>query len=457
MLRYVIKREILYNLSGLGFQITSLLTVTVFVIGSLTFLKSYNLKMQEYSKYQNESIEQLRKSAQRSATEVAMNRQTLILKPRKNSFIADAKETFFPNKFIFNAFGISGFEREKSSINPLLDTFLELNWSFIIVMIVSFSVFLLTYDAISGEKESGILAITLSNAVRRGTLLSGKYISTVITTMAMVVIGTLSGLVVILGFGRFTVSFPLLIEVLGFIVSAFVFVSCITVCGLFASVITHRSNVSLLLTVTFWLLFVVAIPSTTLFWTKQFLSIESTETINEQIRLVQEDIENNSPREALGRDQKLRAAMYNDMFESEQKIKSTHFRNMFRQFERARLLSSLSPVTLFESINEALVGGGYARFQKVWNDLHLFQPQFLQFFRDVDAADPESPHLLNPNIFYLTTKKPVNFEKIPIFKEGNLSFRERIGQTGPYILLLVIYTVVVFFLTFILFMRYDVR
>jgi hypothetical protein len=108
-------------------------------------------------------------------------------------------------------------------------------------------------------------------------------------------------------------------------------------------------------------------------------------------------------------------------------------------------------------MNEALVGGGYLRFKKVWKDLHEFQSLFLQFFKNIDANDPDSPHWYNPYEDFSTTKKPVSFEQVPLFEEKIISFKERFSFLFNYLIIIIIYTGVIFFSSFVLFVRYDVR
>jgi ABC-type transport system involved in multi-copper enzyme maturation permease subunit len=130
---------------------------------------------------------------------------------------------------------------------------------------------------------------------------------------------------------------------------------------------------------------------------------------------------------------------------------------MFRQLERTRLVSLVSPIALFDYMNEAVVGGGYARFKKVWADLHGYQAQFLQFFKTIDAADPDSPHWYNPWEDLSTTKKPVAFEQVPLFEEKPLSLVGQFSFMKNYLVVMIAYIAAVFSLTFVLFLRYDVR
>jgi hypothetical protein len=121
------------------------------------------------------------------------------------------------------------------------------------------------------------------------------------------------------------------------------------------------------------------------------------------------------------------------------------------------LVTALSPVALFEVLTEAVAGGGYLRFRKAWDDLHVYQGQLLSFFKGLDGADKDSPHWYNPSENVSTTRKPVAFEKIPQFEERPLAFADRLGPALKYLVVNIFTASAVFFLAFILFVRYDVR
>jgi hypothetical protein len=142
---------------------------------------------------------------------------------------------------------------------------------------------------------------------------------------------------------------------------------------------------------------------------------------------------------------------------AEKGIRDKYHQAMFRQFERTRLLTAVSPVALFEYLTEAVAGGGYLRFRKAWDDLHVYQGQLLGFFKGLDAADKDSPHWYNPNENVSTTRKPVAFERVPQFEERPLALADRVGPALKYLIINVFLLSAVYFLAFIAFVRYDVR
>ena len=134
-----------------------------------------------------------------------------------------------------------------------------------------------------------------------------------------------------------------------------------------------------------------------------------------------------------------------------------YYNQMFRQFENTRRFTLLSPIAQFDYINEAFLGGGYLRFQKNWNDLHIFQEQFLQWFKDIDAKDEDSPHWYNPFESYSTSKKPISVDQIPQYQEQLAPFGQRLQFSSSYLIIMVLTIVVFLGLCFYIFARYDVR
>jgi ABC-type transport system involved in multi-copper enzyme maturation permease subunit len=465
MFNAILKREIQQNLYSLRFQISFLAVTVIFIVGTLSFLKGYETTLEGYSDYQSKYIEQIQEEAEANATRLAVNRKTYLFQPRENAFISDCKETYLPNAIEFSAWNVFSFQSKSGSSNPFLAQFQELNWSFIVSMILSFIVFLLTFDSISGEKELGTLSLTLSNAFSKGTLLLGKYVSAVLTAMLMAVIGMILSVLIILFSNQVAFSSALALELMGFVFILFLMISVMASFGLLSSVLVRNSNISLLIALTFWLFFAVVIPNSSTLFAQRFFSIEHEETIHRNVMQAYEDINRNAPDGSWSMnssnpftpEHELRADLMQKRMNAEKEIRDAYYQDMFRQFERTRLLTAVSPIALFECMVESVISGGYPRLKNIWTDMHIYQNQLLDFFKDIDARDPDSPHWYNPLEDVSTTRKPVAFEAIPHFEEKSMSFSDRISSVFKYLTLNLIYVLVVFLLTFVLFVRYDVR
>jgi ABC-type transport system involved in multi-copper enzyme maturation permease subunit len=407
----------------------------------------------------------MRAQAKADATDLAVRKKTYTLRPRDNGFIYDGKEKYLPNAIVFSAWNVFSFLNKSGSTNPFLNTFEELNWSFIVALILSFVALLLTFDSVSGEKESKTLALALSNSVSRGTLLFGKYASAILTFLAMVLPGIALSVLVVLLSGRVSLGSAFILETLAFLVVAILMAAVLAAFGLLCSVVARNSNISLLLSLSFWILFAVVIPNSSTFIAKTFFPIERTEAVQKKIAATLDDLSKNAPPGSwmwnsgnpFLPQHELRANLQRKRLDAEKSIRDAYYQSQSRQFEKTRLLTAVSPVPVFQYLTEAVVGGGYARFRKVWGDFHVYQGQFLAFFKTVDAQDPKSPHWYNPFDNVSTTRKPVAFETVPQFVEKPMTFAERIKPALVFLVINVVYACLIFFLSFVLFVRYDVR
>ena len=465
MFGVIVRNELRNNLLSLRFHIAFVLVTVTFIAGTVTFLKKHHFVMQEYSKYQNELTAQQVKTAQSNLSRFAVTQWSFTFEPRPNSFVSDCREMHFPNRFSYNAYNVFGFNAGEATTNPFLGGFQDINWSFITSVVLSFAVLILTFDTVSGQRESNTLALVLANPIPRATVLCGKYVTALITTMLMATVGVILSLLIIVLSGRIDLSTSLFMEILGFLLSVFLFTSCFAAFGILSSVLVRSSNVSLLIGLVFWLLFVVVIPNSAVFWANKVFAIEHADTVNERISAARRELNRDAPPGSWSSnggfpflpEHQLRAALQTKLMNSEMDIRSAYYRDMFAQLGRTRLLTSISPMALFEYMTEAVVGGGYLRFTHTWRDLHEYQGQFLDFFKRMDAADPDSPHWYNPYEYLSTTKKPINFAELPVFREKPISFAERLSFVRNYLVVLVGYTAAVLSLVFFLFSRYDVR
>ena len=465
MFRVVVKRELLHNLYSLRFLISLALVIAVFAAGAASFVGSSTANLAKYRETQSQFLETMRGLAGQDATELAVRSQTYVLKPRSDGFVSDAKERYLPNAIVFSAWNVFSFQNKSGSANPFLKRYDELSWTFIVALIVSFITLLFTFDAVSGEKESKTLALSLANPVSRGTLLVGKLASAVLSVMAIVVAGILTSLIIIIVLGPEGLTAALAGEGLGFLAVTALLAATFAAFGLLSSVIAPSSNVSLLLALAFWLAFAVIVPNSSVFVAKNLFPIESSEAVQKKINAAFEDLNKNAPPGSWMMNSgnpflpqhELRANLQMRRLQAEKGIRDAYYQTMFRQFGRTRFVTALSPVSLFEVLTEAVAGGGYLRFRKAWDDMHVYQGQLLNFFKALDAADKDSPHWYNPGENVSTTRKPVAFERVPQFEERPLGFGERLGPALPYLIINIFLAGGVFFLTFILFVRYDVR
>lgn len=457
-------REIQNYLYGLRFRISFIMVILVFVVGTVSFLSSFANADKNYAQYKSKQQSELAERAE-NISRVATFREQFVFLPRDNGVIADCKENVLPNQFKYSAYNVYGFSVRHNSVNPLLKRAESLSWSFIVSMFLSFVTLLFAFDAISGEKEEHTLALIFSNPVPRRVFLFGKLCSIVTVVCGMAFTGALLSLLILAFSGKVLLNMAFLLEVCCFGLVTILFIILFAAFGLFSSAITRHSNVSLLISLCFWLFSAVVIPNTAVFWANKLYAIPTADQVELAIRQEKKDINRNAPEGSWSSNSgdpffyrhELRANNQTNLMNAEKRHRDAYYLQMFRQFEQTRRFTLISPVSQFDYINEAFMGGGYLRFQKNWNDLHSFQEQFLQWFKDIDAKDTDSPHWYNPFEDYSTSKKPVAVDQIPQYREKIAPLSERIGFISGYLTTMIVMTAILFGACFYLFVRYDVR
>jgi ABC-type transport system involved in multi-copper enzyme maturation permease subunit len=472
MIKYIILNDIRQNILSLRLQVTFLIMIAVFVAGSVAYVFQYRSAAEEFRIYVDKSKNgiagmeyELISQPKGNITSEAVEMRNYVFSPSRNGFIEDAKSQYIPNTITYNAFNVFGYSISRNSGNPYLNLSQDLNWSFIITMILSFAILLLSFDMISGEREKHTLTLVLSNGVSRSVLLFGKYISIVVTAFLIILPGFMISLIILIASGILSLNTTVLYEALGFIAVHLLFTSCLAALGIFCSVISRSSNLSLLITLTLWSVFLIFSPNLAVFSAESLFKIKDSETIQAEIESAKEAINNAAPEGSWSMNgnnpfypkHELRANNQTNLMNAEKKIRDAWYNEQFAQYKRASYVTYLSPMSLFGIVSESIAGVGFSRFMKNWEDIHEFQPQFLAWFKGIDRKDPKSPHWYNPFEVCSTSLEKVNNADIPQYEERTMTLAQRLSAALPGMMLLMIYSVVLFGVTVALFNRYDVR
>lgn len=464
MFKNLLIKEIQLNLKNLRFQFAFVMVLFVFIIGSIFNVAETRQKLELYSKYQTQWLDEIRKQAETNTSDLIIRTKNYLMRPRDNSFISDCKERFIPNSIWYNGFNVFGFENKQSISNPLLNRFEEINWSFIVIFVTSLLALLLTFDAISSEREDHTMALCFSNHVSRAKVLFAKWLSVILLISIVLLIGIFISMIIQIIGKAVVINNVIIAEACLFLLFAILLTALMSCLGLFCSVTASSSNVSLLYALMLWLVFSLVIPNTTVLWAEKLFPIDEAINVEQQKAQKREQIDKSYPE---GRwsssgnpfmpEHKVRAAMQMDFMQSDKLINDSYYQTMFNQYTRSRNITNISPLSLFGSGMETVTGGGYMRFQQNWIELHVYQQQLLNFFKNFDAKDKDSPHWYNPYEGYSTTRKPVKFEEVPLYSEAISPVMDRFAKMAVYSGLLLIYTFLVFVATFIKFIRCDVR
>ncbi|MDR2775365.1 MAG: ABC transporter permease [Tannerella sp.] len=463
-MKNLILHELQQFLYGLRLPITLGIVLVMFAVSSLTYIGEYGETVKSYHMLALGQEHLLRYMAS-NASNVATRSREYRLPPRNNGFISDCGESDMPNTLIYSAFHRLHFSSAISRDNPLLLPSNRINWGFILTVLFSFLAVIFSFDAVSGEKERHTLALSLSNPVKRSHILAGKFIAVNLLLITCALAGILLALLILVLSPAVNITGETFSEIGLFLLFVVFFTGSMSAIGLFSSVMCSTSNISLLLSVSLWLVFLIAIPNFSQTLGMAAWPVEKVNVMQTKIQGKRNEIEASFPEgkwSSRSNDpffprHEIRANMQMAFDRNEAYFMSEHYAAQFRQVENTRRWTWISPLAVFDYGTEALLYGGYLRLKHNYADLQNFKIQYLQWFKELDDKDDKSPHWYNPYEDFSTTREAVAYEEIPQYAERPATIAERLAETLKYLMVMLAYMGVMFVLAVIRFERYDIR
>ncbi len=488
MLKTIIAREFLNNILNLRFMIGLVLCVIITIACIIILSHDYRQEMKDYNTRVNLQDEFLSNYAHRNRLFRMIPRQ----KP--------------PERFRPLIIGISGDENVESfDDNPLPILFPPFDFLFIVTIIMSLLALLFSYDAVTGERQSGTLRLMISNSISRTTILFGKFIGGAASLLIPFILSLLvGGLYISINpsihwDGSAWAEFGLLTA------ASITFITLFYLLGLMISTFTGYSSTSILNCLFLWVLFILVIPNLSPYISAQLRpipSIKETERQNLEIEilslrahrehmneskkklksyygelwsefesmefggLLDDDVDPKHMKAAHQRaeaDPKFKAMM-DALIEEEGKAseKLMHIRRQENelwdnfhkkaavQTKLAKNLACISPYAIFIYIARDLTGTGLRSMEYFDQIKDQYGGQFWRYVdKKVQEAQENDPTFTWESFLDLSERPRFVFKEEPL--------KDKLNEVLPYWGILVLFNVVFFAAAFAGFMRYDVR
>ena len=371
------------------------------------------------------------------------------------------------------------------SNNPLPAVFGALDLVFVVKVVFSLMAILLTYDAVSGEKEGGTLRLLSSFSVPKDLIILSKGVAVWLCLGAIFLVPMLVGLVVVTLFPEAQLrgeDWARLGVILGtFLLYIGVFVSL----GLCVSVFTHRSSVAFLVLLSIWVVLTMVVPRVSALVSSRMVQLQSPyEYETEKRRIHQEmnqeyydringwfdrhlpgqawnqrtrTMEDSSTALALREEYAvLRNETRLDVHNKEQQqIMAMIGENRNRTRKKtglAMMLSRVSPVTSLSSTVTDLARTGIFHHMHYRDAVRAYQGQYLHYY-DTEKAQ----WWLQQFAWEKHGKPTVDLSTLPQFQYRKETFSDTMGRVWFDMLVLGVYGVVLFAMAYVGFLRYDVR
>jgi ABC-type transport system involved in multi-copper enzyme maturation permease subunit len=457
MISIIAKREILHNIISLRFALSLLLVLTLMMANAVIFKSKYKTALEDYSAEINDMQNQLREASSPSgiAGEAGQREWNIYKHPNPLIFCTEGGSRDFPNSVRLTVNQVADTEI-RTRRNFMLPGFADIDWVYIVGVVFSFVAVLFTFDAISGEREKGTLALILSNSIPRHTLLLGKYLGAIASLLLPFVPGMLLNLLILIitgiplqGGDWLKLSTIALISLL--------YISAFVLLGLLVSSFNRNSPISLALLLLIWMLFVSGIPNASPILSRAIYKIPTTTEIQKKMKDAQLEVLDRYTRDnlasigrsvpynpALAESTKRWTFMRKEMVEARQNIRSQHFNRSLQQAKLALNVARLAPFVTYRFAVEALADTGWKRHERFIKQAERYQEELAEFIKSEDLKDKNSLRLhAYLEGAYLSSRK-IAPDSIPIFSEKPIPFRQVLANAMMDIILLVLFNGVFF-------------
>ena len=337
--------------------------------------------------------------------------------------------------------------------NPFMAAFGSVDMAFILLIVISLFSLLLTYDAISGEKERGMLKQILSNPVFRHHLFLAKYLGALLVMLPLLFLSFFVAALMMLLSTFVQLSTDHFIRIGFLLLLACLYSSVFLLIGILISSRTSRSSVGLMMSLFAWVLLVILTPNLSLHLVEQInpvasmrqIGTEITELNQERDKMAEEKIAQLPPprfpvnmyfspgadggvymsgtyKERF--DWKLKEVAIRDDLqmhyaEKKNEIMRRYVDALMKQRQLAGWIATVSPAALFQETFERLAGVSGSDLQRFMRDVREYRSQIVGYLRQkqnsyryITPDDEKVIRPINEWLFYWTNGRFATFENL---------------------------------------------
>ncbi len=472
MIRLIICKELLENLLSIRFILSMLLIISLFSVSGFLFVGKYRQQSDDYWRKTNRNLDGLSEQSDH-LYRLAFYKQEIYSKPKPLTLCVEGFEKSLPNCLRFDVF-TSDLPEVKSQNSFILPQFSDIDWVFIISLVLSFVVLVFTYNCICGEKETGTLRLMLAGSIPRYKVLIAKYFGVMFTIGIPLLAGLLASLIIVVSSQDVALEGWIWLKVFAIVMLSFLYLSLFVLLGMFVSSRSAHSANSMVVLLLVWVALVIVIPSLGRTISDLSARAPSAEELERRLDEVGKEIWDNSDKFGKnagtmshdpnypGNNPPARARLKTALTNGANQVRNDHHNRLLAQAFAGRNFTSISPTVIYQRACETIVGTGINYCVNLQRQIKEYQVNLKEYIRTKDAEDPQSLHLIFPEqncarAWRTISHNPVNFSTVPKFQEQDLALSQSLKLAIWDVGLLVLFNLVFFAASFVSFLRYDVR
>ena len=341
--------------------------------------------------------------------------------------------------------------------DPVAPLFPAVDFVFIVGVIASLLALAFSYDAVSGERESGVLKLLMSYSLPRDQILLGKWLGGYLALTAPFLLGFAVSLVLAVLFPEVELDLDAVLGIVCLALVALLYLGAVYSLGIFVSARTQMVSTSITVLLLVWVGLILAYPNMAPYIAAQLLPAPSRQTVERQKNEIERDMRRRV--EALARRESERLgsnAWRDDAFRARadslgretrartQKVEDGYAALLRRQTRWAGVCARLSPLTSFNLAAFDLAAAGIEQERRFVGSLKAYAQTWEEYAkkkREEHGRDPEGADLSD----------------YPRFAFAYMPAGERLGTVWLDIALLGVWNIFFFMAAYLAFLRSDIR
>ncbi len=484
MLKILLAKEFLENIKNYRFVIAFLLTVIIIPTGFYINVNKYMTDKQHY----DETL-RLYDDNHKVVLDVMSRGAAAFRPPSHMNLLANGVEHLLPTSiktygFIQKTGARTQFINNRTIDSPFSFLYGQLDMTYISTVIIAVLAMLFSFNSIAGEKENHSLAQMMSYPIYRSSIIIAKMLANFLVLATVFIIAVVLGIFIIIGVG-----FPLFSEsqnLIRFLIGMFVtliFIFTFLNLGLCISTLCKNTVISIIILISCWICFLMILPKGSVIIAKIIKPVKSRQVINmekNQIRIqnkknldqaldnlvesssqlrnltlnqFRNNLKNGHPTaQTYVEQQQQLTDDFNDELQTDlNRIEIPYRTQRNSQTILAKTIARFSPVSCFVHLMTELAGTGLLEYQQ-WL---ATDSQFGQLLYDEIASKHEKGYRFrNLSTSGFNGDYDAQLSK---FIPSQLNLSDIIKNVWIDFILLIFYGFLFFVISYVVFLKYDVR
>ena len=413
----LIKRELVENLTSSRYILTSILCVALCLTSIVLMSHDYETRLKRFNLRNNvHGLSAFGVEGEDTSPVIARPPQPLSVIARGVDEVIG--RTARVNQWQPGDEPVAEFFNYYSEVHHLFDLFTTPDFVYIVSIVLSVFAIFLSFDAVSGEKETHNLSLLLSNSIPRSTLLLAKWIGGYTSFLISLCPALLLMFIFLTMFSGLPLQTEHWMPLLGIIGLSFIYLSVFYTLGLFISTLTHRSATALIFVLFIWAIWALGVPKVGILLSKTIKPVQPAFVFELAKREAREG----------------RSLSQNEVREDMWKMDDAYVAIVDKQVQMGQHLSRFSPLASYLYASTVLAQTGPS-------DMKDYRQQLSQWFREQTCMDWK---------FYW------HGEYVP-FVYRLLTFGQGLSELFIDVILLLLWNLLLFMGANMVFLRYDVR